>query len=135
VVRKPEWAQTLGPELLDQLPDGHRRLVRWVAGLSRQGVLPAGLFERVLAMGEAAADDRSLFLSCWAPDPAADALMEADAETQQGEWQRIVGSLRLRSLEAQAAQLAAGVTEQDRTRLRSVRLEIAQLKEMLSSTA
>jgi len=133
VVRRPEWAQQVGPDLLDQMPEGHRRLVRWSAGLSRQGVSAAGLYERVQAMGEAAREDRTLFLRCWAPDLAADALMEADAEAQASEWQRALSSLRLRSLEAQAAVLAAQTTEHDRACLRSVRMEIAQIKEMLST--
>jgi DNA primase len=135
VVRRPDWAQQVRPELLEQLPEGHRRLVRWSAGLSRQGVTAAGLYERVQAMGEEAGEDRALFLRCWAPDLAADALMEADAEAQRSEWQRVLSSLQLRSLESQAAALATLTTEQDRARLRSVRMEIAQIKEMLSSSS
>jgi DNA primase len=133
VVRRPSWALELGAELLEQLPEGHRRLVRWVAGLSRQGVLPAGLYERVQAMGDRAPDDAALFLRCWAPDLAADALMESEPQAQQEEWHRVLSSLRLRCLEAQAAELATRSAEQDRAQLRSVRMEIAQLKEMLSA--
>ncbi len=133
VVRRPSWAQELNGDLLEQLPEGHRRLVRWAAGLSRQGVQPVGLYERVQAMGDAAPDDAALFLKCWAPDLAADALMESDAGAQQEEWHRVLSSLRLRSLEAQAAVLATRSAEQDRAQLRSVRLEIAQIKEMLST--
>lgn len=132
VVRLPDWGQQLGSDLLEQLPQGHRRLVRWAAGLSRQGVTAAGLYERVQAMGDEAAEDKRLFLQAWAPDPAADAWVEAGEAVQQAEWQRAISSLRLRSLEAQAAVLAKQTTETDHERLRSIRLEIAQIKEMLS---
>jgi hypothetical protein len=84
-------------------------------------------------MGDRAPDDAALFLRCWAPDLAADALMESEPQAQQEEWHRVLSSLRLRCLEAQAAELATRSAEQDRAQLRSVRMEIAQLKEMLSA--
>jgi DNA primase len=133
LVRRPEWAMDLEPELEMAFDDGQLELLRWIRGraTSGGGTSFAALHEAALAEGrDRGSDAVRYFLKLSRPDQALDDFAESHPDQLLAEFRRAASRLMVRLLEEEAARLA-GLASSDPAalvELAAVRAKIQELK-------
>jgi DNA primase len=133
LVRRPDWVAELDEGFEGYLEEPHAELLRWIVEKSSATASAnfAVLHEAALAEGrDRGSDTVRLFIKLARPDAALDDLLDAQPEQLKSELDLAVSRLKIRTLEEEAARLAAlaGSDPDALAGLQQIRALIQQLK-------
>jgi DNA primase len=139
LVRRPDWVAELDEGFEGYLEEIYADLLRWILdkASATESANFAVLHEAALAEGrERGSDTVRLFIKLARPDAALDELLDTAPDQLRAELDLAVSRLKIRTLEEEAARLAAMAASDPEARqgLQQVRATIQQLKNPVKDT-